>query len=361
MVEPLNIVVLVDSLQNSYGTERAAASLCNELSKFHIVSIVSIEKQRHQCSFKIERLVEEFDLGITARLKLLKFCQMAWKIGRSAEIRNADVVISTLTYISIILLSLQRKSRIICWEHASYSYFGPIMNAIRINLYRKALVVITPTLSDSDAFSSKYVNSKSIANIVSTDTACNPSTNKNNCFLFVGRLSEEKGVEELLEILQLFYRDGNEITSEHTTFIVGDGPLFESAKRKIKVNSLTDRIKMVGRSDEISEYYQNADLLLCTSKSESFGLSIIEAAQHNVPTISFDDCLGPKALIKNNVNGFLIGSRDINKYASTLMDVHKNFDLLNDMGYKARCMSKAYDKTQIIASWLDLLDANGNA
>lgn len=118
---------------------------------------------------------------------------------------------------------------------------------------------------------------------------------------------------------------------------------------------------MVGRSDEISKYYQNADLLLCTSKSESFGLSIIEAAQHNVPTISFDDCLGPKTLITNNINGFLIGSRDVNVYASRLTEVHKNFDLLNDMGYKARSMSEAYDKNQISAIWLDLLGANSNA
>lgn len=361
MGDTLNIVVLVDSLQNSYGTERAAVSLCNELSKFHTVAIISIEKQKRQCSFKLERLVKELDLGITARLKLTKFCQMAWKIGGSSEIRNADVVISTLTYISIILLSIPRKSRIICWEHASYSYFGRIVNAIRIKLYRKALVVITPTRSDSDAFRSRNINSKSIANIVSTDTVCDPSTNRNNCFLFVGRLSEEKGIKELLEILQLFYRDGNEIASEHKTFIVGDGPLFESAEWTIKESSLMNRIKMVGRSDEISKYYQNADLLLCTSKSESFGLSIIEAALHNVPTISFDDCLGPTTLITNNINGFLIGARDVNEYVSRLTEVHKNFDLLNDMGYKARNMGKVYDKNQTIGIWLDLLGANDNA
>lgn len=358
MVDTLNIVVLVDSLQNSYGTERAAVSLCNELSKFHTVSIISIEKQKSQCSFKLERLVKEIDLGITARLKLIKFCQMAWKIGGSSETRNADVVISTLSYISIIILSLSTKCRIICWEHASYSYFGRIVNAIRIKLYRNALVVITPTLSDSDAFRSRNVNSKSIANIVSTDTVCDPSTNRNNCFLFVGRLSEEKGIKELLEILKLFYREGNEITSEHTTFIVGDGPLFKLAERTIKENSLTNRIKMVGRSNKIMKYYQNADLLLCTSKSESFGLSIIEAAQHNVPTISFDDCLGPKFLIKNNRTGFLISSRDIVMFAARLKCVYDKFEILHSMGKEAKVEVRKFEANQIITSWLDLLSNN---
>lgn len=105
---------------------------------------------------------------------------------------------------------------------------------------------------------------------------------KNIVFLYVGMLSENKGLRNMLQAFKA--ADIEQATLE----ICGDGPLFD------EINALSkedDRIIVTGKisSKSLAHEYQKADVLIAPSLwEEPFGRIVIEAAQYAVPTIGSD-------------------------------------------------------------------------
>ena len=118
--------------------------------------------------------------------------------------------------------------------------------------------------------------------------------NRGNHFLFVGRLSAEKGIDVLLAAFE---------NTEYRLRIVGDGPLREIVKHK--ANEYTN-ITYLGSlsSEDVNIQLKQAQALVFPSICyETFGLTIIEAFSNYCPVIAAH--IGaPKYLIENNKNGF---------------------------------------------------------
>ena len=89
-------------------------------------------------------------------------------------------------------------------------------------------------------------------------------------FTFLGRISEEKGI---LELLKLF---GKFAAKEQRLHIYGEGPLKTQA---ISIAKSDDRIKFHGfvDQDELVEVFQNTDCLIIPSREEAGPLSGLEA------------------------------------------------------------------------------------
>src|SRR5690606_39663681 len=96
-----------------------------------------------------------------------------------------------------------------------------------------------------------------------------------------------------------------------------DGEDLDMLKEKIKAKMLEKYIKLCGSVKNISENYQKSSIFVLSSRWESFGLVLIEAMNHGLPSISFD-CDGPKNIIQDNQNGFLIPRFDKEQLAKKL-------------------------------------------
>lgn len=113
-------------------------------------------------------------------------------------------------------------------------------------------------------------------NIVHKKTVLN---GENIRFLYVGRLTEEKGVKKLLEGFGSVKNSGISLS------ICGNGPLEEYVN---KASQIDTRIKYHGQLNktELEEKYLNSDVLIVPSIwAEPFGRIIIEGACFGVPTI----------------------------------------------------------------------------
>ena len=168
------------------------------------------------------------------------------------------------------------------------------------------------------------------------------STLKNNIIISVGRLSKEKGFDDLIKA---FSKIENK---DWILQIVGDGNEKESLLTLIDELKLNDRVKILGfkTTEELNELYKEASLYVMTSLEESFGLVLLEAASHGLPIIAYDSALGACEILKGD-KGILIKNRNNKNLIESLNNITSDFELRKIYQKKSLEISKKY-KQEII-------------
>lgn len=116
---------------------------------------------------------------------------------------------------------------------------------------------------------------------------------------FVGRLNEEKGLEDLLRAVALLK---NRCLLE--LHIAGSGPdqmMIEALAQHLGIAST---LNFSGWVDDIQSWMKTVDLIIVPSRSESFGIVVLEAAAYGCPTIA-TEVSGPASQINPGVDGWL--------------------------------------------------------
>ncbi len=117
--------------------------------------------------------------------------------------------------------------------------------------------------------------------------------------LYIGRLAEEKNIEELFQLLALWQR------KDFVLLLVGDGPYrreLEKTAQKMKIGNRVIFTGMVPPA-EIAKYYRLGDVFVSASQSETQGLTYMEAMVSGLPVVAkADPCLND--IVRDNENGF---------------------------------------------------------
>lgn len=104
--------------------------------------------------------------------------------------------------------------------------------------------------------------------------------------LVPGRLVPYKGQDMVVDILPKL----KELGHTFKIWIAGDpqGPFGEALKERVKKLNLTSEVDFLGHVSNIQDYYASCDLVILPSKSEGFGLVLLEAFNFEKPVITFD-------------------------------------------------------------------------
>lgn len=143
---------------------------------------------------------------------------------------------------------------------------------------------------------------------------------------FVGRIAEEKNIIFLLENMKKIIKKNQKIK----LLIVGDGPDLESYKKYSKENKLNDNVIFVGKVpwDDIPKYYLISDVFVTASKSETQGLTVIEAMAAGLPVVCIkDDSF--ITTVENDSNGKIF--EDDKGYIESIVSLSKNKKLLDKL------------------------------
>jgi glycosyltransferase involved in cell wall biosynthesis len=184
--------------------------------------------------------------------------------------------------------------------HTSHTFKVKIYEFIQEMVMRRADAVISVSVAMKEELDSKNINSTLIENMLSiVPVASNLVVNLRPHFIFIGRLSSEKGADKLISA---FSNIKNVDVS-----IIGDGAQRESLERKIKDENL-HHIKLLGFHSDVSSFIQKADALVMPSLREGLPMTLLEAICSGIPVIG-SDVGGLKALVKHN--GILVPPGDI--------------------------------------------------
>jgi glycosyltransferase involved in cell wall biosynthesis len=113
------------------------------------------------------------------------------------------------------------------------------------------------------------------------------TVNRDITLLSVGRVSKEKGLDDLIPLQW-----------EFDIVIVGDGPYREELQSKMR------NAQFVGykSGSELADYYQQADVFVFPSKTDTFGLVMIEAMSVGTPVAAYP-VRGPLDVIEPGITG----------------------------------------------------------
>lgn len=351
------LLFVVYSLQESNGTERAVVNLVNELVKYdYNITLLSIVDQNKKCSFSIDPGIQLKSLDIQDGSKIAVFYKYFIEIIKFINFNKFDVVFGSLVYINVLLsiISFFKKNRFYACEHATYEHPHNIVKIIRKFIYRFVDSIVVLNSIELDKFKKNGLNAYQIPNIVPIQNTFSSLNNKS--LLCVSRMSHEKGIDLLLEVLKEFYSQKE--NQDIKTNIVGDGVLLDDMKEKAKVYEIDSYVSFMGKVTNINDYYLSSDIVLVTSRYESFGLSILEGMSFGLPVISFDIESGPKLLIENDINGYLIEKYNFEKYAEMIENVVHDIEKRKNLSQNAIKSSLVFSSINIIPQWIDLIEKN---
>ena len=97
----------------------------------------------------------------------------------------------------------------------------------------------------------------------------------------------------------------------------GSGPLEEDIKHQIKENGLENKIHLLGWRDDVKELINSCDMVTLLSKREGLGKCLLEAMRCGKPVVA-TNTRGPRELVEENGNGFLVKIDDIDETANTI-------------------------------------------
>ena len=161
---------------------------------------------------------------------------------------------------------------------------------------------------------------------------------KDFIILFVGRLAAEKNIEFLINAQVELIKKYNNIK----LLIVGDGPDKEKYEKLAKDLKIKDNVIFTGKAawEEMPYYYHISNVFASASKSETQGLTIIEAMAANVVPV----CIKDEAflsMITEELNGLIFETEK--EYEKQIIRLYENKEELVFFDKQARIQSELYN------------------
>jgi len=156
--------------------------------------------------------------------------------------------------------------------------------------------------------------------------------------LFVGRLTEQKGVDTLFCALKELIGKG---ISHISITLVGDGPLRSRLEKMANDLGITEYVRFIGGTNDMVQYYRNSHILVIPSNWEGLPLVLLEGMACGLPIVA-SDLEGIKEGIEDGINGFLFTPRDSTELAAKITYLLEHPEKAKEMGRINRDKAVAY-------------------
>lgn len=131
---------------------------------------------------------------------------------------------------------------------------------------------------------------------------------------FIGRIDPQKNLSHLLRAFAIVH----EKVPNTQLRLVGDGHLTEQMKLLTEQLGITGVVIFHGISSNMEEIYAKSDVVALSSEYEGMPNCLIEAIGCGIPIVSYDCPIGPREIVVEGVNGYLVENNNIELLAEQL-------------------------------------------
>ena len=178
------------------------------------------------------------------------------------------------------------------------------------------------------------------------------SSYSNNTVIAVGRLERQKNFCSLIDAWR-------EVVKKHPNWclkIYGQGSLNNSLQRQIDDYGLARTCSLEGFTSEIMHHMAPASFFALSSITEGMPLVMLEAMSCGLPVVSYTCPSGPRDIVSNGINGFLVPLNDTRLLADRICMLMDDRSLIKRMGANAIETSKQFTLEKIIPRWMALFN-----
>lgn len=180
-----------------------------------------------------------------------------------------------------------------------------------------------------------------------------PYTGKRKqCIVSVGRLDKQKNQKMLIDA---FHKIA-EVFPEYTVTIWGEGPERRQLEKYISELGMDTKIFLPGMSDDLFNEIADASLFVLTSDFEGMPNALLEAMALGLPCISTDcPCGGPRELIDDGINGYLIPVNDSMALSEKMNLILTDKNISKNISKEAFRVREKYNYEKIGSHWMNFL------
>ncbi|MEB8347238.1 glycosyltransferase family 4 protein [Flavobacteriaceae bacterium KMM 6898] len=358
----LNIAFLLGRVSEKGGISRVASIISKELldsktyNKIHIISYHPKEKSEYGWSNKLV-----FHDLLNKRLPMKKgFIKGTFNLIKVLKINKIDVLIVAGHNVGplAVVSSWFSKTKIVYWSHSSYkastnSRFR-LLNEKFTAIFCKCIVSLTKT--DEKNYKKETLAQRVVQIYNPIDPVLVLSNHeyklKSKAIISVGRLTHQKNFLLLVEVAKI-------VLEKHKTYcwhIYGSGEEENEIQKKISMNNLEGRLKLMGQSNNLYNLYPNYSIMVMTSRYEGFPMTLIEGMACKLPLVSFDIPTGPNEIIRDSENGFLIEPFNIIEMANSINKLIENPKMRLAFSNENENFSNEFSIQSIKDKWITLIN-----
>lgn len=217
---------------------------------------------------------------------------------------------------------------------------------------RPPLGVLAQTSIAADYQKKHYSKSKVkvIPNVL-REIIHHPEIERKSIILAVGRLGDYlKGFDLLIESFSLLQNKDWEL------HIAGGDEDGASLKELATSLGIIERIKFLGKVQDIDKYYAQTGIYVIPSRSEGFPNALVEAMANGCACVAFDFTAGPRDIIKDKVSGVIVENGNVSKLAKTIDYLIENPEKRTQLGQSAKGIRDKLNQKIIINEILEFLE-----
>jgi len=146
------------------------------------------------------------------------------------------------------------------------------------------------------------------------------SLTEDKVIMFIGRFSNEKGVDVLVKA----FKELHSMNKKISLIMIGEGEEEKSLRHYSSENKLP--VQLLSPRTNIFDYYNIADIIVLPSRVDPFPYVMLEAGLMNKPFVG-SNVDGISELIKHGVNGLLFESENVGELINSIQMVFKDQEL----------------------------------
>lgn len=346
----MKILYVIEGISTRGGLERIIIDKMNAIAMTPdmSVSLMTIWKDKETPSFplspRVERHSLDVDLPHSGFSYLLTLARVLRRYNKTMCELNPDVVVHFRAMGAFLIGYAKHHCRTIFESHLSRSTNNHLWLYPRME--SKVDTVVCLTKGDATEYRIAK-NVHVIPNFSAIEPLSEPDYANKHC-AFVGRLCPEKNPLRLITLWERIQRQH----ADWTLDIYGDGEMLDICRQA--ANNSQSRINFHGHCDNVAEALSQSSILLLTSRTEGFGLCILEAMKCGIPVVSLNTKYGPSDIIEHGITGFCTPYKDDEAFVDATCQLLNSEELRRQYGKAAKERAKRFDKNTIIAEWIKL-------
>lgn len=367
----MKIVYVIGYIHGWGGIERVLAGKANYLvNQGHEVSFVKIYKNHEKPYFHFDERIKFHELnfdfdeqkGLSKKLKFNQNKnQFVQKINDLFHEIKPDISISTFCKYSKFIYKCDDGSKKIIERHfAKYKRNQIFVKTDKLPfgksisyLYRWSDYNVVKHFDKFVVLTEEDKNDwGDLKNIVAIP---NPITfvpkSFSNCehkrAIAMGRISKQKQYDVMLRIWQKVV----EKNPDWSLVVFANGGKPEKLKKLAIELKIEANFEVYPTTRDVEKELINSSLYLMTSKYEGFPLVLLEAMSCGLPPVSFACKCGPKDMITNGLDGFLVEPGDESNFVNKINFLIENESKRKEMGQNAAKSIQRFSEEKVMKKW----------